>query len=127
MKLITLVFIGLNFFFIHSFVEPETTDIQALEVIENRTEFNGIYYHYTIKNTGKTIIPAGSYDVFLNVNGKTISFDTATSELKPGHTLTYESQKTFYKEDHQVLDYILEIKMQDSNPLNNILKGQSKL
>jgi plastocyanin/YHS domain-containing protein len=105
----------------------KTTDIKALNVTEKRTEYDGIYYHYEIKNTGNTIIPANSYSVFLKVNGKTISFDKATSELKPGQTLKYKSEKTFYKKDHDVLNYALEIKMDDSNLENNILKGQSKL
>ncbi|SDG46688.1 hypothetical protein [Psychroflexus sediminis] len=127
MKTITVLFIGLQLFFNHAFSELETTDIQALEVIENRTEMNGIYYHYKIKNTGTTVIPAGSYEVFLKVNGETVSLDTATSALKPGQTLNYESQKTFYKEDHEFLNYTLEIKMEDSNPANNTLKGRSIL
>lgn len=127
MKTITVLLIGLQLFFNHAFVQAEDTDIQALEVIENRTEMNGIYYHYKIKNTGQKTIPAGSYEVFLKVNGETISLDTATSALKPGQSLTYESQKTFYKEDHEFLNYTLEIKMDDSNPANNTLKGQSIL
>jgi len=98
-----------------------------LSVTEKRTEYNGIYYHYEIKNTGNSIIPAKSYKVFLKVNGQTISFDKATSELKPGQVLKYESQKTFYKKDNEFLNYSLEIKMKDSNMENNTLKGQSKL
>jgi hypothetical protein len=127
MKSIALLLIGLNLFFNNSDIEPKTTDIKALTVTEKRTEYNGIYYHYEIKNTGNTIIPAKSYKVCLKVNGKTISFDKATSELKPGQTLKYESQKTFYKKDNEFLNYSLEIKMNDSNMANNILKGQSKL
>ncbi len=127
MKSILLILIGINFFFKNSAIDPKTTDIKALSVTEKRTEYNGIYYHYEIKNTGNTIIPAKSYKVFLKVNGQTISFDKATSELKPGQVLKYESQKTFYKKDNEFLNYSLEIKMKDSNTENNILKGQSKL
>lgn len=127
MKTITLLLIGVNFFFNYSFSEPKITDIQAVKVTEKRTEFNGVYYHYEIKNNGNTTIPAKSYKVFLKVNGKTISFDKATSELKPGQTLKYVSQKTFYEKDNEFLNYVLEIKMNDSNSENNTLKGQSKL
>ncbi|NEV94474.1 hypothetical protein G3567_10005 [Psychroflexus sp. YR1-1] len=93
MKTITVLLIGLQLFFNHTFAQAEA-NIQALEVIENRTEMNGIYFHYKIKNTAATVIPAGSYE-------------------------------TFYKENHEFLNYTLEIKMQDSNPANNTLKGQS--
>ena len=130
MKSIVLLLIGLNLFSNNFNIDPITIDIKALKVTEKRTEYNGIYYHYEIKNTGNTIIPAKSYKVFLKVpvlNGKTISFDKATSELKPGQTLKYESQKTFYKKDNKFLNYSLEIKMNDSNIENNKLKGQSKL
>ena len=127
MKSLTLLLIGINLLFNNSVVEPKITDIKAMKVIEKRTEYNGIYYHYEIKNTGNTIIPAKSYKVFLKINGKTISFDKSTSELKPGQTLKYESQKTFYKKDFEYLNYSLEIKFKDSNLENNKLKGQSKL
>ncbi|MEQ8547504.1 MAG: hypothetical protein RIC03_06320 [Cyclobacteriaceae bacterium] len=127
MKSIALLLIGLNTYFNNSVIEPKTTDIEALTVTEKRTEDHGIYYHYEIKNTGNTIIPAKSYKVFLKVNGKTISLDRATSELKPGQIMKYESQKTFYKKDDEFLNYSLEIKINDSNEENNVLKGQSKL
>ena len=127
MKSLTLLLIGINLLFNNSIVEPKTTDIKALKVIENRTEYNGIYYHYEIKNTGNTTIPAKSYKVFFKVNGETISFDKSTSELKPGQTVKYESQKTYYMKDYKSLDYALEIKLKDSNLENNILKGKSKL
>ena len=127
MKSLTLLLIGINLFFNNSVVETKTKDIKAMKVIEKRTEYNGIYYHYEIKNNGNTIIPAKSYKVFLKVNGKIVSFDKSTSELKPGQTLKYESQKTFYKKDYELLNYSLEIKFKDSNLENNKLKGQSKL
>ena len=126
MKSLTLLLIGINLFINNPLAEPKTTDIKALRVIEKRTEDNGVYYHYEIKNTGNTIIPAKKYKVFLKVNGKTISFDKATRELKPGQTLKYESQKTFYKNDSEYLNYSLEIKFKDFNSENNILKGKTK-
>ena len=116
MKSFTLLLIGINLLFNNSVIEPKITDIKAMKVIEKRTEYNGI-----------TIIPAKSYKVFLKINGETISFDKSTSELKPGQTLKYESQKTFYKKDFEFLNYSLEIKFKDSNLKNNKLKGQSKL
>ena len=127
MKSLTFLLIGINLLFNNSVIAPKITDIKAMKVIEKRTEYDGIYYHYEIKNTGNTIIPAKSYKVFLKVNGKIISFDKSTSELKPGETLKYESQKTFYKKDYELLNYSLEIKFKDSNLENNTLKGQSKL
>jgi len=127
MGTITLILLGLNVFFTNPAIETRTTDIEAVTVIEKRTEYNGVYFHYEIKNNGNTTIPAKGYKVFLKVNGKTISFDKATSELKPGQTVRYRSQKTFYEKDHGFLDYVLEIKMNDSNPENNIIRGQSKL
>jgi hypothetical protein len=127
MKTITLLLIGVNFFFNNSFTEPKISDIKALKVIEKRTEYNGIYYHYEINNVGNTTIQSKSYKAYLKVNEKTISFDKATSELKPGQTLKYKSQKTFYKKDNDFLNYVLEIKMDDSNQENNIIIGKSKL
>ena len=127
MKSLTFLLIGINLLFNNSVIAPKITDIKAMKVIEKRTEYDGIYYHYEIKNTGNTIIPAKSYKVFLKVNGKIISSDKSTSELKPGETLKYESQKTFYKKDYELLNYSLEIKFKDSNLENNKLKGQSKL
>lgn len=127
MKSIAILLIGLNLLFNNTVIEPKNTDIKALTVTEKRTEHNGVYYQYEIKNTGNTIIPAKSYKVFLKVNGKTISFDKATCELKPGQIIKYESQKIFYKKDNEFLNHSLEIKMKDSNIENNILKGLSKL
>ena len=127
MKLLISILIGSHFLFNNAIVEPKITDIKAMKVIEKRTEYNGIYYHYEIKNTGNTVIPAKSYQVFFTINGKTISFDKSTSELKPGQTLKYESEKTFYRKDDELLKYSLEVQFKDSNLKNNILKGQSKL
>ena len=127
MKSLTFLLIGMNLLFNNSVIETKNTDIKAMKVIEKRTEYNGIYYHYEIKNNGNTIIPAKSYKVFLRVNGKIISFDESTSELKPGQAIKYESQKTFYKKDYELLNYSLVIKFKDSNIENNKIKGQSKL
>jgi hypothetical protein len=125
MKTITALILGFNFLFVNSFNSSKKTDIQALKVIEKRTERNGIYYHYIIKNAGNTIIPAESYQVFLKINGETVSFDKSTTTLQPGQTINYESQKTFYIKENEILDYILEVKMNDSKSENNKLTGQS--
>ncbi len=65
--------------------------------------------------------------MFLKVNGKKISFDKATRELKPGQIIRYQSVKVFYKKDYDFLNYELEIKIKDSNLENNKLVGQSVL
>ena len=117
----------MNLLFNNSVIKTKTTDIKALRVVEKRIEYNGIYYHYEIKNNGNTIIPAKSFKVFFIVNGKIISFDESTSELKPGQTIKYDSQKTFYHKNYKLLNYSLEIKFKDSNLENNKVKGQSKL
>jgi hypothetical protein len=127
MKSLIFTFIGIHLLFSSTIVDSKITDIKAIKVIEKRTEFNGIYYHYEIKNTGNTVIPAKSYKVFFTINGTTVGFDKSTSELKPGQTLKYESGKTFYGKDDELLNYSLEVQFKDSNLKNNILKGQSKL
>ena len=127
MKSFTLILVGVQLLFNNPIVDPKITDIQAIKVIEKRTEYNGIYYHYEIKNTGNTIIPAKSYQVFFKINGTPVSFDRSTSELKPGQTLKYESGKIFYRKDDELLNYSLEVQFKDSNLKNNRLKGQSKL
>ena len=124
MKIISL-FIGISFLLNNSVLEPKPTDLKAVRVIENRTEYNGIYFSYEIKNIGESTIPSKSYKVFFKVNGKTISFDKSTSAVKPGQTIVYHSQKTFYKEKTDNLDYSLEIKFQDSKLENNIIEGKS--
>jgi hypothetical protein len=42
MKSLTLLLIGINLLFNNSVVEPKTTDIKALKVIENIMEFTTI-------------------------------------------------------------------------------------
>ncbi|UAM96877.1 M56 family metallopeptidase [Polaribacter litorisediminis] len=106
-------------------LNEKVIDLSALEVIEKRTEKGGIYFHYTIKNTGNTIIPKKSYQVYLKVDGKTISFDKATANIKPGQVITYKSQKTFYESNKKQLNYTLNIKFKDDHLDNNILKGIS--
>jgi plastocyanin len=105
--------------------ESKNPDLVEFEVIEKRTENNGVYYSYTIKNVGATTIPPNSYKVFFKVNGKTISFDKSTSEIKPGKTIVYESQKSFYKKGEGNLHYSLEVKFSDSNMETKALKGES--
>lgn len=126
MNLVTIFLVGVSFLMNNLNVEPKNTDLVAFEVIEKRTEYNGIYYSYAIKNEGATTIPQNSYKVFFKVNGKAVSFDKATSEIKPGQTIVYESQKTFYNKGQGNLKYSLEVKISDSNSENNILKGESK-
>ncbi len=126
MKTIILVILGMSSFII----KPSnlTRDLEALNVIENKTEYNGVYYYYEIKNSGDIVIPAGSYTVYFSVNGKKISFDKATSEIQPGQVIRYKSTRTFYwSEKLTTLNYSLEIIYNDSNIENNILTGKSQL
>lgn len=125
MKLFSLAVLGISLS-LASFDEAKNSDLEALRVIEKRTSMNGIYYDYEIKNSGETVIPGGSYKLFFKVNGKKISFDKATSDIKPGQTIKYRSQKTFYQKNDENLNYSLEIQYNDSDMANNILAGQSK-
>lgn len=124
MKLFSLALLGTSLFF-GSLNETKKSDIEAHRVIENRTSMNGIYYSYEIKNSGETTISGGRYKVFLKVNGKKVSFDRATSDIKPGEIIRYRSQKTFYQKGDNKLDYSLEITYDDSDLSNNTLIGQS--
>jgi hypothetical protein len=124
MKIISL-FIGISFLLNNSVLEPKTTELKAVRVIENRTEYNGIYYSYEIKNIGESTIPSKSYKVFFKVNGKTVSFDKSASEVKPGQTIVYHSHKTFYMDKTDNLGYSLEIKFKDSKLEDNIIEGKS--
>ena len=117
--------LGISLLISHFNSEPKTADLLAFEVIEKRTEYNGIYYSYAIKNVGRTTIAPSSYQVFLKVNGKMASFDKATPEIKPGQTIVYHGQKTFYQKNKDKLSYSLEIKFSDSNPENNTLTGET--
>lgn len=124
MNLSTLL-LGISFLTLNFPPASKTADLAAFEVIEKRTEYNGIYYSYAIKNVGTATIPSDSYKVLLKVNGKTASFDKATSEIKPGQTIVYHAQKTFYQKNEDKLNYSLEIKFSDSNLANNTLTGES--
>ena len=68
MKSLILLLIGMNLLFNNLVIKTKTTDIKVVEVVEKRTKYNGIYYHYEIKNNGNTIIPAKSFKVFFIVN-----------------------------------------------------------
>lgn len=125
MKFITILLLGMTFFFNDSKLEPNTNDLAAFDVVEKRTEYNGIYYSYAIKNTGNTTIPRNSYKVFFKVDGKIVSFDKDTSDIKPGQIIVYESQKTFYQKNKDTLTYSLEISYTDANLENNVLQGRS--
>ena len=125
MNLFATIFIGITLSILNDGPESKSTDLEAFRVVEKRTEFNGIYYSYEIKNVGETSIPANSYQVFFKVDGKVVSFDKGTSEIQPGQVISYESQKVFYKKKKDALDYSLEIKFQDADLDNNILEGQS--
>jgi hypothetical protein len=124
MKLFSLAILGISLSFA-SFNEAKNSDLEAFRVIEKRTSMNGIYYAYEIKNSGETMILGGSYKLFFRVNGKKISFDKATLDIKPGQTIKYQSQKTFYQKNDKNLNYSLEIEYNDSDIANNILTGQS--
>ncbi len=124
MNLVTLL-LGISLLSLSLPPAPKTAELAAFEVIEKRTEYNGIYYSYAIKNIGTATIAPNSYQVFLKVNGKTASFDKATPEIKPGQTIVYHAQKTFYQKSEDKLTYSLEIRFSDSNLENNTLTGES--
>jgi len=98
-------------------------DIEATFVKDQRTSMNGGYYSYKITNTGESLIEADTYELVLRVNGKKISFDKDTRQLKPGQSIVYKTGKTIYQKKNENLDYVLEIDFQDDNPANNTLKG----
>ena len=127
MKTIIILLLGLG----PMVIKPVdlTRDLSALQVIARTTLYNGVYYQYEIKNSGNTVIPAGSYTVFFKVNGKTISFDKETTAIEPGQVIRYKSSKTFYRspKNDNVLRYELVVKYDDVNASNNILTGETKL
>lgn len=122
MKIFNLAFLGLGFF-IHSLTQPPNTDIEATFVKDQRTSMNGVHYSYKITNIGETMIEADSYELVLRVNGKKISFDKDTRQLKPGQSIVYKTGKTIYQKKNENLDYVLEIDFQDDNPANNTIQG----
>ncbi|WP_051287105.1 hypothetical protein [Algoriphagus mannitolivorans] len=122
MKLFSIALLGLGLL-AGTNKETPRTDIKALEVKEYRTSMNGVYYSYKITNSGTTTIAADSYKLDFKVNGKVISFDRDTQELKPGQSVLYKSQKTTYPKKGKDLTYVLDIKFDDDDLSNNQLKG----
>jgi hypothetical protein len=98
-------------------------DIEAHQVTGKSTIEGGIYFQYTLKNTGTEDIAGGEYTVKLKVNGKTVSFDKATGTMKAGQSIQYVSSHTFYEADSDKLAYELIIKAKDDNRQNNVLTG----
>lgn len=99
-------------------------DLEATEVIVQVTETGERYFSYVITNVGSEPAPAGSYEVFLSVNGKVISLDTKTSELAPGKALIYTSETKFSPSaKRKPLKYKLAINTRDADKKNNRLKG----
>lgn len=122
MKLFSIALFGLSLL-AGSLSKTPKTDIEATSVLDQRTSMNGVYYNYSITNTGNTTIPADSYSLHLKVNGKTVSFDKDTQELKPGQSILYKSKKTTYQKRDENLDYALEIDFKDDDTSNNVLTG----
>ncbi|WP_144606617.1 hypothetical protein [Algoriphagus algorifonticola] len=121
----TLLFIGITSLINLWTVEPKTNELKAWQVLENRTEYNGIYYSYSIKNTGTTPISSIDYQVFFKVEGKTVSFEKAPTEIQPGETIVYHSSKTFYPKNKSQISYSLEVKSTNSRLENHSLHGES--
>ncbi|EON77286.1 hypothetical protein ADIS_2154 [Lunatimonas lonarensis] len=106
-------------------IQPEGIyDLEATEVIVNTTETGERYFAYVITNVGSEPAPAGSYEVFLSVNGKVISLDTKTSALDPGKSILYTSETKFSPDrKKKKLKYKLTIHTKDGNKSNNQHKG----
>lgn len=99
-------------------------DLEATEVLVNTTESGERYFAYVITNVGSETAPAGSYEVFLSVNGKMISLDTKTSALDPGKSLLYTSETKFSADrKNKKLKYKLTVNSKDGNKSNNQRKG----
>lgn len=97
------------------------------KVIENRTSKGGIYYSFQIKNKGTGTLMPNTYEIEFRVDGKLVSFDKATSGIKPGQTITYKSQKTFYpSKKRPSIFYELVTKIKYKNPSEVILHGKSE-
>ncbi len=125
MKVFSILIVWSLFNFTNDYSSDSKTDLQAVSVLEKRTELNGIYYRYEIKNVGNTSIAARSYKINFKVNGKTISFDKATEALAPGQSMVYLTQKTLYKKSDDPLHYSLEIQFEDADIDNNKIQGVS--
>ncbi|WP_339905987.1 hypothetical protein [uncultured Cyclobacterium sp.] len=100
-------------------------DLEAVEVMLD-AEVNGYRsFKYAIKNNGPEAAPAGSYRVFLKVNGKMISFDTKTSTIDAGKSIIYSSGEKFRaNQPGKKLKYRLIINTKDNKKSNNKLKGE---
>lgn len=100
-------------------------DLEAVEVMLD-AEVNGYRtFKYAIRNNGPETAPAGTYSVFLKVNGKMISFDTKTSDIASGKSLVYASGEKFLaNQPGKKLKYRLIINTKDSKKSNNKLKGE---
>ncbi|MCC5935720.1 MAG: hypothetical protein JJU34_00425 [Lunatimonas sp.] len=100
-------------------------DLEATEVVVKTTDAGERYFSYLITNVGSEIAPAGSYEVFLSVNGRVISLDTKTSALDPGKSLLYTSETKFTPSDkkNKPLKFKLKINTKDANKANNQYLG----
>ncbi len=122
-----LVFIlGLFTSFHSGYLESNSLKIDQ-RVTENRTAMGGIYFSYEIKNNGTTTLYPNTYEIEFRVDGKLVSFDRATSEIKPGQTITYKSQKTFYPSKRKnSISYELVTKYKSKNSSEVVLLGESE-
>jgi hypothetical protein len=89
-------------------------------------------FQYTIKNVGKSTIPAGTYEVEFFINGKKVGFDYATSELKPGIENTYYHPTGSFKASEEgVHTYKLIVdprnRLKETDKTNNILEGSFQI
>jgi len=108
--------------------EENDYDLIAAEVVLAAEENGYRSFKYAIKNNGPDNAPAGSYRVFLKVNGKMISFDTKTSAMEAGKSLVYTSGEKFLaNQPGKKLKYRLIISTKDRNKRNNKLKGEIML
>ncbi|WP_209330942.1 hypothetical protein [Lunatimonas salinarum] len=101
-------------------------DMEATEVVVKTTDAGERYFSYLITNVGSDTAPAGSYEVFLSVNGRVISLDTKTSALEPGKSLLYTSETKFIPNSNKTkpLKYKLKIQSKDARKANNQRQGE---
>lgn len=100
-------------------------DLEATEVVVKTTDAGERYFSYLISNVGSDTAPAGSYEVFLTVNGRVISLDTKTSALDPGKSVLYTSETKFTPsgKKNKPLKFKLKINTKDANKANNQYLG----
>lgn len=100
-------------------------DLEATEVVVKTTDAGERYFSYLISNVGSDTAPAGSYEVFLTVNGRVISLDTKTSALDPGKSVLYTSETKFTPsgKKNKPLKFKLKINTKDANKANNQRQG----